>query len=113
MKAFPWIVVGIGIGVAGCVILSPFGLSPFASKHAVGSDDVEHAARRTFGWGTKQRATGTGQQTVGKIKEGLGRITGNDDLAGEGLADQVVGATRDAAGSVAHAVGETIYDLNR
>ena len=108
MRAFPWIVVGIGIGVAACVILSPL-----APEHATGSDDVENAARRTFGWGTKQRAAGTGQQAVGKLKEGLGRITGNDDLAGEGVGDQVAGATRDAAGSVAHAVGETIHDLNR
>ena len=108
MRVFPWIVVGIGIGVAACVILSPL-----AAEHATGSDDVETAARRTFGWGTKQRATGIGQQTVGKFKEGLGRIAGNDDLALEGVADQVAGATRDATGSVAHAVGETIHDLNR
>jgi uncharacterized protein YjbJ (UPF0337 family) len=108
MRAFPWIIAGIGIGVAACVILNP----PVPEDTMV-SDDVEHAARRTFGWGTKQRATGAGQQVVGKIKEGFGNITGNDDLAGEGVMDQVAGATRDAAGSVAHAVGETIHDLNR
>jgi uncharacterized protein YjbJ (UPF0337 family) len=47
------------------------------------------------------------------VKEGFGRATGDDDLAGEGLVDQAVGAVKDGAGKAAQAVGETIHDLNR
>jgi uncharacterized protein YjbJ (UPF0337 family) len=54
-----------------------------------------------------------GTNAVGKFKEGLGRVTGDTDLANEGAVDQAVGATKDVVGEFAHAVGETIHDLNR
>ena len=46
-------------------------------------------------------------------KRVLGRATGNDQLAGEGAADQLAGAVKDTAGKVAQAAGQTIHDLNR
>jgi len=50
---------------------------------------------------------------AGAIKEGVGRLTGDDQMADEGAADRVVGNVEDAAGQLGHAVGETIHDLNR
>lgn len=50
---------------------------------------------------------------MGAVKEGIGRVTGNADLAGEGTAERVVGTLKDAAGQVGHVVGETIHDLKR
>ncbi|MCU1321885.1 MAG: hypothetical protein JWM43_1534 [Acidobacteriaceae bacterium] len=108
MKALPWIIAGVGVGFA-----TYFLLNQPSPQYATGSDDVEDAANRAWRWGTKQRATGTGTRLVGKLKEGVGRATGNDTLAGEGVVDQVAGAAKDAAGKVAHAVSETVHDLNR
>lgn len=108
MKALSWIIfVGAGIGIAAYVVLKQSG-----SQYATGNDDVENAAGKTTLWGSKQRLAGKSGGLVGKLKEGVGRVTGDDQLAGEGVADQVVGAVKDAAGQAAHAVGETIHDLN-
>jgi uncharacterized protein YjbJ (UPF0337 family) len=108
MRVFPWIVAGAGIGFAAYVLFTRSDM-----EYATGPGDAEDAARMTFGWGTKQRASGVGGQMFGRLKEDVGRITGNDDLAGEGIADQAAGLAKDAAGSVAQAVGETIHDFNR
>jgi uncharacterized protein YjbJ (UPF0337 family) len=108
VKAFPWILAGIGVGVAAYVVLNQPG-----PQSATGNDDVEEAAGRTTLWGSKQRLYGTGGNLAGKLKEGVGRITGDDQLADEGVADQVVGAVKDTAGRVAQAAGQTIHDLNR
>jgi hypothetical protein len=44
---------------------------------------------------------------VGKLKEGVGRATGDDQLAGEGLVDQIAGAVKDTAGQAPQALGAT------
>jgi uncharacterized protein YjbJ (UPF0337 family) len=54
-----------------------------------------------------------GSTVAGKVKQGVGRVLGDDDLAGEGVLDQAVGAVKDTAGDVAQAAGQTIHDLNR
>ena len=104
----PWILAGLGIGFAAYVLLNTPG-----PEYATGNDDLEDAARGTSQWGSKKRIFGSGQILVGKAKEGLGNLTGNDDLAGEGLLDQATGAVKDAAGQVAQAAGQTLHDLNR
>lgn len=108
MKNFPWILAATAFGLAVYVVLNQ--PSP---RYATGSSDVEDAADKTSLWGTKQRVTGTGSGLLGKAKEGVGNLTGDDQLAGEGVADQVAGTVKDGAGQVAHAVGQTIHDLNR
>jgi uncharacterized protein YjbJ (UPF0337 family) len=108
MKSLPWIIAGVGVGLAAYVILN----QP-PPQYANGYDDVEDVADKTAFWGSKQRIKGTGGRIVGKVKEGFGRATGNDDLAGEGLVDQAVGAVKDGAGKAANAVGKAIHDLNR
>jgi uncharacterized protein YjbJ (UPF0337 family) len=47
------------------------------------------------------------------VKEGLGNLTGNPDLADEGIGDQVAGSVREGVGKVAQAAGQTLHDLNR
>jgi uncharacterized protein YjbJ (UPF0337 family) len=108
MKMFPWMVAAAGLGFAAYVVFNRS-----AMEYATGPGDAEDAGRMAFGWGTKQRAFGVGGQLSGRLKEGVGRITGNDDLAGEGIADQAAGLAKDAAGSVAQAVGQTIHEFNR
>jgi uncharacterized protein YjbJ (UPF0337 family) len=104
-----WIIAGIGVGAALAYVV----LSEPSPQSETGWDPVENAADRTWRWGSKARVSGMGSGIVGKAKEGLGRALGDDDLTGEGVVDQAAGALKDTAGKVAHAVGETIHDLNR
>jgi uncharacterized protein YjbJ (UPF0337 family) len=108
MKALTWVMAGVGAGIAAYIILNQPG-----PRYAAGDEDVEYAANRTTLWGSKQRLSGTGSGIAGRIKEGVGRMTGDDQLAGEGMADQVAGAVKDTAGKAAQAVGETVHELNR
>jgi uncharacterized protein YjbJ (UPF0337 family) len=108
MKALAWVIAGVGVGVAAYIVLNQPG-----PQYATGDDDVEYAADRTSLWGSKQRLSGTGGNLAGKIKEGFGRVTGDDRLADEGAADQLVGAVKDTAGKAAQVAGQAIHDLNR
>jgi uncharacterized protein YjbJ (UPF0337 family) len=108
MRALPWIIAGVGVGLAAYFVLNQPG-----PQFATGDDDVEDAARKTANWGSKQRLKGTGRGLVGKLKEGVGRVTGDDQLATEGAIDQAVGIVKDTTGQAAHAVADTIHDLNR
>ncbi|MHB2009800.1 MAG: CsbD family protein, partial [Acidobacteriaceae bacterium] len=74
---------------------------------------LDAAADRTDLWGSRQRIAGTGRDLLGRVKEGIGRITGNDDLAGRGVVDQIAGAMQNATGKAANAASDTIRDFNR
>src|SRR3979490_2812677 len=54
MRALPWIIAGVGIGVGVTMLL----FNESEPDYATGYDRVERAARKTFGWGTKKRAEG-------------------------------------------------------
>ena len=108
MKTFAWLAAGIGIGLAVYLVANAPG-----PQYATGSDDLEDAARSTAGWGTKQRAKGVGSNIAGRVKEGLGNLTGNPDLADEGTADRFAGTVKEGAGKFAQAAGQTLHDLNR
>ena len=108
MKALTWIFAGVGVGIAAYIALNQPG-----ARYATGDDDVEYAADRATLWGSKQRLYGRGGGLAGKLKEGVGRVTGNAQLADEGVVDQVVGAVKDTAGKAAQAAGQTVHDLNR
>ena len=108
MKAFPWILAAVGIGTAAYVVMNTPG-----PEYATGSDSIEGAARSTSQWGSKKRVGGKATNIAGKLKEGIGNITGNSNLANQGVADQVAGSVKDAAGAVAQAAGQTIHDFNR
>ena len=108
-SSLPWIVAGIGAGIAATWIL----MNQPRTQTETGYDSVEEAAARTSGWGSKARVGGAGRNIAGRMKEGIGRIAGRDDIAGEGVMDQAAGSVENAAGTVAQAAGQTIHDLNR
>ena len=108
MKSLPWIIAAVGLGAAAYVVMN----TP-NPEYATGSDNVEGAAARTSQWGSKKRIGGAGNSLVGKLKEGFGNATGNDQMASEGAADQAAGTVKNAVGQVAQAAGQTIHDLNR
>jgi uncharacterized protein YjbJ (UPF0337 family) len=117
----PWILAGVGASVATYLMFrQQQGLPQFAtntgagfgSGTGTGLNAVDDAANRTSTWGDKQRLAGAGSNLLGKVKEGLGRVTGNDSLAAEGTADQAAGSVRNATGAVANAAGKTLKDLN-
>lgn len=108
MKPLAWVILGAGACIAAYILINQPG-----PQYATGDDDVEYAAGRATLWGSKQRVAGAGGNLGGRLKEGFGRVTGDDQLAGEGAADQVVGALKDTAGRVAQAAGQTVHDLNQ
>jgi uncharacterized protein YjbJ (UPF0337 family) len=108
MKALTWVIAGVGAGIAAYIVLNQPG-----PRYATGDDDVEYAAGRAALWGSKQRISGIGGGLAGKLKEGIGRATGNEQLAGDGVTDQFAGAVKETAGKAAQVAGQTIHDLNR
>ena len=108
MRALPWIIAATGIGAAAYVLANTPG-----PEFATGNDTIEQAARKTAVWGSKKRLKGTGTHLVGKLKKGIGKATGDTNLADSGVADQVVGSVKNAAGAVAQAAGQTMHGLNR
>lgn len=58
MKALPWIVASLGVGVALCVLWE----KRSRQFQTIGGGDlhdaIEDVAETTFGWGTKQRVAG-------------------------------------------------------
>jgi len=110
MRAFPWIVAGVGIGAGVTLLLR--NAEPRA-EYATGYDGAEGVTRKAFNWGTKKRAGVKVESIAGAIKEGVERFTGDDRMADEGAAERVAGDVKDAAGQLGQAAGQTIQDLNR
>ena len=112
MKALAWIVASLGAGVALCVLWDKRN-RPYQT---IGGGDLHYAiedvAETTFGWGTRQRVAGSAGRVAGKLKAGLGRIAGDDDLAADGVVTEAAGTVKDAAGSLAQAASQTIHNLN-
>lgn len=52
----------------------------------------------------KDRIEGAALKAGGKIKEGLGNLTGNEKLKAEGQADQIEGKVKNAVGGVKDAL---------
>ncbi|HEX4154304.1 MAG TPA: CsbD family protein [Acidobacteriaceae bacterium] len=105
-----WLTAGVGLGIAAYLIFN----TP-APRYATGSEDedVEDAARATAHWGTRQKARGAGSDVLGRVKQGIGNLTGSDQLADEGTGDRIAAAVQHTAGDVAQAAGQTLHDLNR
>ncbi len=53
-----------------------------------------------------QQLGGKGESMKGKIKEGVGKLTGDDDLEAEGQADQGEGKVREGIGKAGRAVSD-------
>jgi uncharacterized protein YjbJ (UPF0337 family) len=52
----------------------------------------------------KDRVEGSAKNLGGKVKEGAGKVTGDEKLKNEGLADQAKGKIQNAVGSVKDAL---------
>jgi uncharacterized protein YjbJ (UPF0337 family) len=51
------------------------------------------------------------ERAKGKVKEGIGDMTGNEELRGEGEADELGGNARETFGKGRRKVGEALDDL--
>ena len=56
----------------------------------------------------KDRIQGSAEQLKGKIKETVGKATGDAKLQGEGKADQVAGKAQNAIGGIKDAAKEAL-----
>lgn len=64
--------------------------------------------------GDRDKAKGKLDEVKGNVKEGVGKLTGDDDLRDEGHRDQVKGKGRQAAGTVKDAaedVGDAVKEV--
>jgi uncharacterized protein YjbJ (UPF0337 family) len=100
-------------GAAGAAIAAVILNREREPEYATGYEGVDRAAGKTFGWGMKQRGEGKMAKMAGAVKEGVGRLTGDRGLEGEGTFDRVVGEVKDKVGEVGTAAGQTVHDLNR
>jgi uncharacterized protein YjbJ (UPF0337 family) len=51
------------------------------------------------------------EQAKGSLKEGLGRLAGDDELRSEGAADKLKGDVQEGFGGAKRKVGETLEDV--
>ena len=109
MRSLPWLLAGAAIGAGIAVYV----LNEQEPEYAAGYDSVDRAARKTFGWGMRNRAEGKAGSVVGRVKEGVGRFAGDSGLEAEGTVEKVAGEVKDTAGKVGNAVAQTIHDLNK
>ena len=56
----------------------------------------------------KDRIQGSAEQAKGKIKETVGKVTGDAKLQSEGKADQIAGKTQNAIGGIKDAAKEAL-----
>jgi uncharacterized protein YjbJ (UPF0337 family) len=73
------------------------------------SKDVDDAIGRT---GRQEKVAGKGDQVAGKVKEGLGDLTGNRNLQAEGEADQAKGKVKEGIGNVKEAAENLLGNKN-
>jgi uncharacterized protein YjbJ (UPF0337 family) len=60
----------------------------------------------------EQELKGVGQQVKGKIQEGVGKLTGNEDMEADGHLNQAGGKIREKVGEAGQDVADVI-DRNR
>lgn len=58
----------------------------------------------------KDRIEGAGKNIKGKIKEGVGKVTGDSKTEAEGKADQVEGKVQNTAGGIKDKARELLDD---
>ena len=56
----------------------------------------------------KNRVEGAVDQAKGSIKEAIGKVTGNDQLQAEGVADKVAGKAKSTLGEAKDAVRDAV-----
>lgn len=60
---------------------------------------------------TRDEAKGTFDRAKGKVKQGVGKATGDERLHDEGVADEVGGEVREGFGKAKRRVGDAVKDL--
>ena len=61
-------------------------------------------------WNKNER-NGKIDQAMGKAKQAVGTLTGNDDLTAEGQVDETVGKIESAVGQASRKVGDAITQV--
>jgi uncharacterized protein YjbJ (UPF0337 family) len=61
----------------------------------------------------KDRASGVGHQVKGALKEGAGKLTGNDRLEAEGMAEKAGGKVQEGVGKGKDAVRDVGDSLRK
>jgi uncharacterized protein YjbJ (UPF0337 family) len=56
----------------------------------------------------EQEGKGMGQQVKGKIQEGVGKVTGNEDMEAEGNLNQAGGRVREKMGEAGRNVADAL-----
>ncbi len=105
MNKFMWILGATCLGVAAYVLISD------AAANRRTADGLDDLSDDVSNWGTKNRVKGTGGVLGGKLKQGFGKLTDDEDLQGEGVVDEGVGRVKDIAGQAAHAVSDAVAGL--
>ena len=118
MKGLPWILAGIGVGIAVTFVLFVDSRSEPEPAYDIPYDGLfTDVARKTFAWGTRKQSEGKVSSFAGAVRQRAGKGTGNltnkQDPAAEGAADNVAGNLKDAAGQVGEAAGQTIHELKQ
>ncbi len=93
MKSLILMLSGAGIGIAAYVLFTQNSPQSFVAAQA-------------GAWGTGKRIDGVTDSVAGSVKEGFGKLTGDESIRAEGLADKAKGAVQDAAGSIAQTVSD-------
>ena len=97
MKTLLLLLTGAGIGIAVYVLLNDQNVSL-------------SAADRTGAWGTGKRLSGAGNSVKGSVKEGFGKLTGDESTQASGTVDKVKGSVQDAVGSVAQKISDVAHN---
>ena len=61
----------------------------------------------------KDQIKGKADQAQGRVKETVGNLTDNDELRGEGVADDIKGKAEDTFGNARRKVGNALDDLGK
>jgi uncharacterized protein YjbJ (UPF0337 family) len=99
VKVLGLTVAGLWAGLGAYVVFNLL-----APRHAMGRYATEGHNERDGSLGSKERISGAGRRFAGQVKDNVGRIIGDGDLTGEGVADQVTGAAKDVAANLPRAV---------
>jgi uncharacterized protein YjbJ (UPF0337 family) len=56
---------------------------------------------------------GKAEQLKGRVKQGAGKATGDEELLDEGVVDEAAGKTQETSGRIRRKVGEAIEDFGK
>lgn len=64
-----------------------------------------------MGFPNRDEMEGKYEQTKGSVKEGLGRLTGDEEMESEGTADKLKGDVQEGWGGAKRKVGDALEDV--